>query len=184
MTSDFSPRQTIQCNTCKQWGHAQCHSESVTTVFHVHNLSDSKFGVFMHVKVLTQERRALTHKLPKYKNKTETKKISFIFYFILRGWKLQYRGKFTLWSHKKWGALLCRTVLKTDWSCQFCISALYASPVISLPSSFSGEIPLLSVFMCLTHAQNFLVDWGWYCSFCNQFVHMSVSTHRVRIINW
>ena len=76
---------------------------------------------------------------------------------FLRGWKLQYRGRFTLWSHKKRGALLCRTVLKIDWSCQFCISAFYASPVISLPSSFSGEIPWLSVFMCLTHAQNFLV---------------------------
>ena len=125
-------------------------------VFHVHNLSDSKFGVLMHVKVLTQGRRALTHKLPKYKNKTKTKKISFMFFF-LRGWKLQYRGRFTLWSHKKRGALLCRTVLKIDWSCQFCISAFYASPVISLPSSFSGEIPWLSVFMCLTHAQNFLV---------------------------
>ena len=54
----------------------------------------------------------------------------------------------------------CSFVLKTDWNRRFSISAFSASHVISLPSSLSGDISWLSVFMCFTKAQNFLVGWG------------------------
>ena len=54
----------------------------------------------------------------------------------------------------------CSFVLKTDWSWRFSISVFSASSVISLPSSLSGDISWLSVFMCLMKAQNFLVGWG------------------------
>ena len=37
----------------------------------MHELSNSTFGVVTHIKVLTQSRGALTHKLPKFKNKIE-----------------------------------------------------------------------------------------------------------------
>ena len=59
-----------------------------------------------NVKIFTQYRGILTHKLPKNKNKNK-KRIPFL--KKLWGWtyplKLKFMGESTLWSHEKWGAL-------------------------------------------------------------------------------
>ena len=57
------------------------------------------------------------------------------------------------------GMFAVSSLVNTDWNCEFSIQALSELPLCSCPSSFRGDIPMLSLRFDFIYFQNFLVSF-------------------------